>query len=328
MFRNILVPLDGSPASEQAARLAISLARNNATQITVMQAVSDSDALWGAPYDAVVGGNAEELVQANVAEATAYLGKVAKMMLDAGVSNVTVKAQRGAAAETISALASNGYDLIVMNTHGRSGLARTVLGSVAMAVVRSSHLPVLLVNNIQAVKDYADSDYLLDNILVPLDGSPLAELALPTAVKLAQANHGKLLLLKVLAEKAETEVYIAHEVGDNADGDSDYVLGNTELDDYRYLEDVADRCIPAGLAYITIACAGKPARDIVSSAIDHHCKLIAMTTHARAGIRRITEGSVTEAVIANSPIPVLALRGLVIEQQREPAKVKQLALTT
>ncbi len=195
-----------------------------------------------------------------------------------------------------------------MTTHGRTGLARTLLGSVAMAIVREAHLPVMLINGHQQA-DYSKGDYHLRTILVPLDGTPLAEQALPPAVVLAKANHAELVMLKVLAVQDETEVYIVHEVGGKEAVDYDYMLGNTNLEDYRYLEEVSARYIPADIANTTIACAGRPAADIATTLDNHHCDLVVMATHARAGLQRIIEGSVAEQVVSTANVPVMLLRG-------------------
>jgi nucleotide-binding universal stress UspA family protein len=309
MFRNILVPLDGSARAEQAVGLAQSVAKSGDGRITLVQVVNNFDPLKTNPYEIdITGDSGEKIVAGWVAKASEYLTKVAEGVNSSGVSSVGTKVRRGKAAEAICALASDGYDLVVMSTHGRTGLARTMLGSVAMAVVRDAHLPVMLINDHQHA-DYSKSDYPFHTILVPLDGMPLAEQALPPAVALAKTEHAKLLLLKVLAAQDETEIYIVHEAGREEAEDYDYVLGNTDLDDYRYLEEVSARYIPAEIAYTTIACAGMPAQDIVTTLDNHHCDLVVMATHARAGLHRIIAGSVAEQVVSTANVPVMMLRG-------------------
>lgn len=309
MFRNILVPLDGSARAEPAVGLAQSLAQSGDGRITLVQVVNNFDPLMTNPYEIdIAGDSGEKIVASWVAKASEYLTRVAEGVNSSGASGVGTKVLRGNAAEAICALASDGYDLVVMSTHGRTGLARTLLGSVAMAVVRDSQLPVMLINDHQQA-DHTKGDYRFRTILVPLDGTELSEQALPPAVKFAKANHAKLVLLKVLAVQDETEVYIVHEVGGEEAEDYDYMLGNTDLDDYRYLEEVSARYIPAEIAYTSIACAGQPAQDIVTTLDSHHCDLVVMATHARAGLHRIIAGSVAEQVVSKANVPVMLLRG-------------------
>ncbi len=310
MFRNILVPLDGSELSEQAVGLAESVAKSGDGRITLVQVIINFDPLATNPNEiGVHGEDGDQIVAGWVAKASEYLDRVAEGVKAGDVSEVQTKVLRGTPAEAICALASDGYDLVVMSTHGRTGFARAMVGSVAMAIVRDSRLPVMLVSPRQQGADYAQGDYRFRAILVPLDGSPMAEQALPPAVVLATASHSKLLLLKVLAKEDETEVYIVHDVGREEAEDYDYVLGNTDLDDYRYLEEVSARYVPAEVAYTAIACAGQPAQDIIATQRDHHCDLVVMSTHARAGFSRITQGSVAEQVVSQASVPVLLLRG-------------------
>jgi nucleotide-binding universal stress UspA family protein len=310
MFKNILVPLDGSPLAEQAIGLAQSVAKASRAHITLVQVVNNFDPTMIEPYEINIDAERlAEIAQGWVEEANEYLAKVAEGIKTTAMSAVDTKVLQGDAAMAISTLAHNGYDLVVMSTHGRSGLSRTLLGSVAMTVVRDSHLPVMQLNSHQQVADYPKRDYQFHSILVPLDGSGQALQALPPAVELARVSHGRLVLLKVRAEQGEAGVYIVHEVGRTGTEDYDYVLGSTDLDDYRYLEDVAARYIPTEVSYTAIVCTGQADQDIIATQGDYHCGLIVMSTHARSGFQRLSEGSVAERVVSQAPVPVLLLRG-------------------
>lgn len=305
MFKRILVPLDGSAVSEGAVALAGSIARAFDAHITLMRAVDD---IAPVPYE-ITGGSdiAEEIIASRVAEAGDYLNKVAATL--AGVET-DIKVMRGIAAQCIVILAQDGYDLITMNTHGRSGVMRTLMGSVAMQVVRETNLPVLLLNNRVPADQYHDKDFHFRRILVPLDGSPLAEQVMPLAVKAAHKLGAELLLVHILPPAAEQEVSIAHAVGKNKDDDADYVVNEQERPaTHFYLEQVASQYIPDDVAYIIVGYAGKPAPDILALISERHCDMVMMTTHARAGLQRIIEGSVAERVVGKSPVPVLLLRG-------------------
>jgi nucleotide-binding universal stress UspA family protein len=144
MFKNILLATDGSPASEQAAHLAVSLARDSGGRLTALYVI-DPYPYLGVGEASAVGfqaymGNAYE----HAAQAHA---RIAAMCADEG-RNVDLQLRRGedaSAAESIVRTAvEEESDLIVVGSHGRTGISRLMLGSVAAKVVAQSPLPVLV----------------------------------------------------------------------------------------------------------------------------------------------------------------------------------------
>ncbi len=144
MFKNICVATDGSPASEHAASLAVSLARANGGQVTSVYVVDpypflmvgDSNPMGFRSYMTAAQGLAE---QANA--------KVAAMCQDGGAPvpvQTRVVEDAGAAAGILHAAKAEGCDLIVLGSHGRSGIRRLMLGSVSGRVVAESPVPVLV----------------------------------------------------------------------------------------------------------------------------------------------------------------------------------------
>jgi nucleotide-binding universal stress UspA family protein len=153
MFANILVPLDGSVLSERALALAHDLTRASSTTLHLLQVIalpSELDALRGSGGESVTvlemaRDAAQRLRDAQTAHGQAYLAGLAGPLQQAGLQ-VTTALREGAADEQIVAYAQEqAIDLIVMSTHGHSGLKRFFLGSVTDRVIRAGQTPVLVV---------------------------------------------------------------------------------------------------------------------------------------------------------------------------------------
>jgi nucleotide-binding universal stress UspA family protein len=144
MFKKVVIPLDGSELAEQALAPACRIAERFGSELLLLRVVTPERPLPGRPY---LAGRAESLPAAfaryNVDEAEAYLSG---LKLPALGLSVATRVLSGAPPEMIiAAAAESGADLIVMSTHGRSGLMRLLYGSVAEAVLRGATVPVLLV---------------------------------------------------------------------------------------------------------------------------------------------------------------------------------------
>jgi nucleotide-binding universal stress UspA family protein len=146
MFTKILVPLDGSEFAEQALPLACSLAQRFDGEIILVRVVVPENLVIASPaMGALYPELPVEQSRLDREEALAYLRRVSEKCAVARVSH-TGEVFEGAPAEMIlEAAERTGADLIVMSTHGRTGLSRLVYGSVAEAVLRGGRVPVLLV---------------------------------------------------------------------------------------------------------------------------------------------------------------------------------------
>jgi nucleotide-binding universal stress UspA family protein len=169
--------------------------------------------------------------------------------------------------------------LVMMSTHGRTGLSRFALGSVAELVVREAATPVFLVRGL------ADHPCTFDSILVPLDGSTIAEAVLPCVEAIAPALKSKVFLLRVPA--------------------------NEDVTDARdYLTAIATRLRAAGIKDVHTSVRPGPADEaIIHTAERENVSFIAMATHGRSGVRRWVLGSIADRVLHTAPIPTLLVRG-------------------
>lgn len=145
MFEKILVPLDGSPLAEQALPLACETAKHFNSELILMRVLVPENLVVASPtMGALYPELPVEQAEFERAEAEAYLARVRQKCEMARIAS-NVEVFEGAPAEMIiEAAKRTGADLIVMSTHGRSGLSRLVYGSVAEAVLRGGRIPLLL----------------------------------------------------------------------------------------------------------------------------------------------------------------------------------------
>jgi nucleotide-binding universal stress UspA family protein len=186
MYSRILIPLDGSKTAEKVLPYARSVARSLKIPVELMAVTEILTLTPGKAH------HLDALVDAAILRNQEYLQKIAKTFTGVGV-DYTVEA--GAPEEVIITKgAANNGTLIAMATHGRSGIKRWLLGSVAEKVQRGANNPVLLVRADE--KAGTEGELTPSRIIVPLDGSELAEAVLPSVVELAKAINLKVTLLR------------------------------------------------------------------------------------------------------------------------------------
>jgi nucleotide-binding universal stress UspA family protein len=296
----ILVPLDGSAVAEEAVPVAAELARRMCAALRLvhvhMPITADPIHVEGLP---VIDGHMRSLRREHE---QAYLDQARERLAPgAAVSAVLLD---GPVAATVAAYAkANGTTLIVMTTHGRGGLERAWLGSVADELVRVSPVPLLLVR-----PEPGSAPLPLRRILVPLDGSAIAEAILEHAVGLARLDADSELILLDLVQPIASAVWIpdAALAAPVAGGD---VTRRQEERAREYLNGLSRRLEASGVrvrARVQVATA--IALAILEVARDERADIIALATHGRSGIRRLTLGSVADKVVRGSAVPVLLFR--------------------
>jgi nucleotide-binding universal stress UspA family protein len=291
-MEKLMVTLDGSELSELAIPLSRGLARATGAEVV----------LFRAAVAQVVPGLDPSYMQVQVvAEAQQYLEAWEDRLRSAGF-NVTSVVSYGPAAEQIVDMAEFlGVDLIVMCTHGRSGLGRWVYGSVADKVLRASSVPVLLVR----ARDYhpQGDEVVPSRILVPLDGSKLAEAILPYVADLSGRLEATVVLFQVLQPVEEALVEEGRVVAY-----VDELMAQKSAAARRYLEDVAGRLAADGLQTEIKVAFGNAPEEIIQNAHQLGIDMIAMSTHGRSGVSRWVYGSVADRVLRGSGLPVLLFR--------------------
>jgi nucleotide-binding universal stress UspA family protein len=310
MMNRISVPLDGSTRAERAVPVAAAIARANDASLLLFRVVDISREVGS--YGLVPSPMLGALVHKLRTTAETYVAECARSEMLQGLKVETL-VEVGDAPDSIL-VHSEAWraDLLVICSHGRTGLARWALGSVAEHVSRHSKVPVLMLRDSgpsPAGRD-ADPERVL-RVLVALDGSRYAEASLELAAELMKAlaapQKGTLHLAVVLSPFA----------ADPANMPDAFALEGAK----SYLERIANQLREAhcGIsvtwsiaieldiaeALIRIAQNGENAAGAESVGA---CDLIAMTTHGAGGIARWVMGSVTDRVLHATTLPMLIVR--------------------
>ena len=301
-MNQILVPLDGSALAEQALSCAVMLGRGLSAKLVLFRAVSIASDVQ-AVLDDHAGPHANAVATWYEAEAKEYLCGVADRLSNAGLK-VGHVVQHGAAAEAIVDYAGQtDVRLIVMATQGHSGLKRWRHGSVAERVLQAAGVPVLLVRAQEADSARGLQQSVCRRILVPLDGSGMAEQVLPVVSPIARVLE---------AEMALFQTATTHMLGSLSSNEWYVSLQNTfEMAEQRargYLECTAHRLNEQGLETSTAVWTGSVAESIVEYAESHSMDMIAMCTHGRTGLARWALGSVADRVLRAADVPILLVR--------------------
>jgi len=287
-----MVPLDRSSFAEQALPLALSIARRakarlNLVEVHALYALEDPNGCW-TPFE--FDKDAECRHQEQL-----YLDATAKWAASGSSVPVAACVLPGSAvlpatvADSLLERARTGKaDLIVMTTHGRGPLSRFGLGSVTDELIRRATIPLLLIR--PSEKALATiPEPIVDDILIPLDGSTLAEQVLVPALELAGLMEARCSLLRVVESRSPVDNGSPGEPAEKAQA---------------YLEGVASRIREQGLQVRTrVVVARHSAEAILEEA--QASKLIALATHGRGGLKRLLLGSVADKLIRGATAPVL-----------------------
>jgi nucleotide-binding universal stress UspA family protein len=308
VLRNILVPLDGSAFGEHALPLAMALARRAGAELQLVHVhqVIPPATLAGVTVMGAVESAAREQEQA-------YLRRLADKVATQAQVPVKWFLLEGETTEALQRhMESAGADLMVLATHGRGPLGRFWLGSVADEVMRHLNGPVILVRPEEEAVDLSRMPPL-DHLLVPLDGTPLAEQILEQAVPLAQLLKARVMLARVVRPVLRPD-YLPE--GTTIGG-----LDHTTLEEVRrhqvqleeearaYLEQVAGRLRDVGLTVeVRVMVGEQPAVRLLDEAEAARTRMIALTTHGRSGLRRLFLGSVADKLVRGAQVPVLVRR--------------------
>jgi nucleotide-binding universal stress UspA family protein len=302
MYHSLLIPLDGSPTGEQALESACTIAeRTGATlHLVHVHTLYDSVYVDGMP---VIDDQLRSLGREHE---RAYLAKVHDRLLSKGVYNITFanpECDETVVNTLLTYMHNQGNDLIVMSSHGRGGFARFWLGSNADLLIRASRMPVLLV---RSSEDSPAGQLTKEGVIVlPLDGSALAEQIIEPAFGLGSLLNSRYLVLRVVrpALMLHGPVPYAEAV--------DFDPGKTErerVEAQRYLDAVAERLQALGAQVKTeLVIAIQPAQAILEVA-QREQALIALATHGESGLQRLVLGSVADKVVRGSSLPVLVYR--------------------
>lgn len=318
MFQHILVPIDGSSRAEIALPVAAHLARATGGTVILVRVVPSASEYW--PVEPVMTNIAQNVMEADLAEAERYLSalSVSPLLKDVQVKTVVLS---GAVAPTIISVARSYHaDLIILCSHGYTGMKRWVMGSVAGKIVRHSPLPVFVLREDGPLPLHAHPDPTQPlRALVTLDGSAHAKAALYPAAQLISAlaapAQGTLHLLRVVktahpseAHRSEythtlhkAQAYLGSTVDHLREGFTSPDVAHFNLPITWSVEvntDVAE-------AILNVAENGE---GVEGSGMPGHNDVIVMATHGRGGVQHWAMGSITERVMNATRLPILIVR--------------------
>lgn len=283
-FRSIMVPVDGSRFAEAAIPGALAVAERAHCKVRLVL---------------VDPGHYPPLM---IQPATVYLKNLTRRFrgqLGRRLSSIILN---GPVAPTLAQHAREiGADLVVISTHGWGGLRRAWLGSVTDELIRTTEIPVLVIR--PGEKDALRS-FDFSKILVPLDGSLLAEVALHPATAMASLWNAEISLLHVVSPSvAAIDVALAFSVAGNDD------LATRTESAHAYLRDVVERVRLSGakVSGVAVPATTGVAPTLLGLASPEQIGLIVMATHGRGGVSRLVLGSVTNRIVRAAGLPVLVV---------------------
>lgn len=297
MYEKVLVPLDGSSFAERVLPHLEFLLSPQQTELILLRVME--------PYHFIAAPDfppaATPLDREEQEEAIqAYLDEVKGELQEAGFTVHTRIAIGDVASGICDEAEDQNVDLIAMTTHGRGGLSRWAFGSVADRVVRSAYQPIFLVRGTTEACQPGE----IGRILVPLDGSDLAEQALPAARSIAHEKGAELVLLRVVEPLSDREAAAMYATWSSVDDVYAHRLTEAE----QYLGDVQAELQKEGLSATALVEEGHPATVILDVEELEDVNLVVMSTHGRSGLARWVYGSVADKVLREAVCPLLLIR--------------------
>jgi Universal stress protein UspA and related nucleotide-binding proteins len=297
MFRKILVPLDRSPFSEQALRPATAIARASAADLDLVL-VHEPRPLAGVSD---VAWHAEQ-----IDDEDEYLAEIAIDLEKSASINATRAVVPG---QTVPAICKRSRDvnadLIVMTTHGRTGINRAWVGSVADGVLRRSGLPVLMCRpTVKALRDLPFVPFR--KILVLTDGSITSMQVMHSAISLARSSGARISLLRIVQPvkllTMETAIPFAFPLPAEDGISTGRVARRAQLELAETASDMSEQYSVEIESHVLIA--HDVAEAIIEFALSSNTEAVAMSTHGR-GASRLVLGSVADKIIHATSLPML-----------------------
>lgn len=295
-MRLIIVPLDGSPFAERALPPALDLAARHGARVEivgvhqVVPVVNDGQGgvVFEQHYDAELRAGTQRYLD----------DALARIRANTPAHDVSAVLLQGAPAAAISAYARAQHaDLVVLASHGRSGPARWMLGSVTDGLLRRLTIPILVVRG--AEQSAAPVAVPFRHVVIALDRTPESERAVSTAVHWLGDAHTTFTLLHIvpplhpvmrtLATPDELVRYTTHQ----------------EASARLYLKDAAAREATHASVQTAVHADVHPAHGITQFAVEHGADLVVLSTHGRSPIERAFLGSVADKVLRTATVPLL-----------------------
>jgi nucleotide-binding universal stress UspA family protein len=315
MLDHILVPLDGSRLAESVLPHVVALVQTFGSQLTLLSAVArGEDEAGGLTIDPLSW-------QIRKAESVAYLDEVLARLREAGVEADRSIVEGGAAEQIVDFARSQAADLIVLSSHGRSGLSEWNISSVVQKVILRAFVPVLIVRAYKGVADDL-TGLRYRRLLLPLDGSRRAEYALPLAATLAD-SHASALILAHVVHRPEVPRAIPL-----SDEERNLVEQLTALNRERgtaYLRDLEPRLGIRGETRLLVS--HNPAVALHHLVDEEEIDLVVLSAHGYSGSAKWPYGSVALNFVVYGSTPLLIVQDI-SEEESEPTEAQLAARET
>ena len=300
MYKVIMVPTDGSGFDREAIRVALRMAERSGAKIRLVRVLA-TGSFFGMAAATEGTAVAAEIVRSERDTALGELYALAAECRVTSTADLTVDLHTGPVADVLEGYARrHDVDLIVISTHGRSGFSRFTLGSVTDSLIRHTTIPILVVKPPTSYLNPQINE-AFRHIVVPLDGSTLAEQILPRVMALATIEDAEITLLNVLIPRSHSEKDIV---------DPSLPWWDKDISVARqYLFGIAARLRRNGIPVTTDIVIGENVPNAIGDfASRERADLIAIATHGRGGLARLIHGSVADAVMHSARMSMLVLK--------------------
>ncbi len=300
MYRVIMVPTDGSGFDREAIRVALRMSERSGAKIRLVRVLA-TGSFFGMAAATEGTAVAAEIVRSERDRALGELYALAAECRVTSTADLTVDLHTGPVADVLEGYARrHDVDLIVISTHGRSGLSRLTLGSVTDSLIRHTTIPVLVVKPPTSYLNPQINE-AFRHIVVPLDGSTLAEQILSRVMALATIEDAEITLLNVLIPRSHSQKDIV---------DPSLPWWDKDISVARqYLFGIAAKLRRNGIPVTTDIVIGENVPNTIGDfASRERADLIAIATHGRGGLARLIHGSVADAVMHSARMSMLVLK--------------------
>ncbi len=305
MFSKILVPLDGSKLAEKALPYADEMAIHLGSNVTLLHSRDTGEATRHKEMQTYLDKTAADM-EKRIAGAFTNKAKP-KAKVTTAITG-TAGLVNNAAAEILKYADTENIDMIIMATHGRTGITRWMLGDTANKVTRASTCPILLIRAATKVPE----DIHLERILVPMDGSKESEAVLPYVENLVNKVKSDIKLLNVVELLYHVYAYPAA-TGYGGDGIVRVPFNPEEMKSYKeagekYIKGISGKLKEKGYNNSAEVRVGVPGEEIIQAEKEIKPELVVMSTYGHSGFGRWEHGSITDKVLHAGATPLLLVR--------------------
>ncbi len=297
MFKHLLVPLDGSNLAEAALPYASRLAQDLHAQVTLVHIIEEN-----APAE--IHGERHLRTED---EACQYLDETKRQYFPEQVEvscHVHTEKTRRVARAIAEHVGELEPDMIVMSTHGKSGLRKLMVGDIAQQIIGRSKVPLFLVHPPEDAQ-ITPQPPRMQRFLVALDGNPEHDQAgLPVAARIAQASGASLLLFTVVYTLQTLPPKLSA-TGKMLPSATAATLDSSEIAMQGYLAEQGQPWQDQGIPVTIEVTRGEPAQQILSALDRNDCDLSVLATHGKAGMSAFWAGSIAAPVITGSSKPLI-----------------------